>query len=78
MVWKQGERVIYADRVHIGKELRASIVENTSLVLSGVDTQYTGKLNFHTSLGTAYLKKLIGVQSYSGGQLTSYSGLFIE
>ena len=43
MVWKQGERVIYADRVHIGKELRASIVDNTSLVLSGVDTQYTGK-----------------------------------
>ena len=42
VVWKQGERVIYADRVHIGKELRANIVDNTSLVLSGVDTQYTG------------------------------------
>ena len=42
VVWKQGNRVIYADRVHIGKELRASIVDNTSLVLAGVDTQYTG------------------------------------
>ena len=42
VVWKQGNRVIYADRVHIGKDLRASIVDNTSLVLAGVDTQYTG------------------------------------
>jgi len=42
VVWKQGNRVIYADRVHIGKDLRASIVDNTSLVLTGVDTQYTG------------------------------------
>ena len=44
MVWKLGDRVIYADRVHIGKDLRASIIDNTSLVLTGVDTQYTGKL----------------------------------
>ena len=42
VVWKQGNRVIFADRVHIGKDLRASIVDNTSLVLTGVDTQYTG------------------------------------
>ena len=44
MLWKQGERVIYADKVHIGRELRASIVDGTSLLLRGVDTQYTGKL----------------------------------
>ena len=43
VVWKLGDRVIYADRVHIGKDLRASIIDNTSLVLTGVDTQYTGK-----------------------------------
>lgn len=42
VVWKLGDRVIYADRVHIGKDLRASIIDNTSLVLTGVDTQYTG------------------------------------
>ena len=44
MVWKLGDRVIYADRVHIGKDLRASIIDNTSLVLTGVDTQYTGDM----------------------------------
>ena len=44
VLWKQGERVIYADKVHIGRELRASIVDGTSLLLRGVDTQYTGKL----------------------------------
>ena len=44
MVWKQGERVIYADTLHVGIELRASIVDETSLLLRGVDTQYTGKL----------------------------------
>ena len=44
VIWKQGERVIYADKVHIGRELRASIVDETSLLLRGVDTQYTGKI----------------------------------
>ena len=52
MVWKLGDRVIYADRVHIGKDLRASIIDNTSLVLTGVDTQYTGKLKIPMHSGT--------------------------
>ena len=42
VLWKQGERVIFADKVHIGREVRASIIDETSLLLRGVDTQYTG------------------------------------
>jgi hypothetical protein len=44
VVWKQGERVIYADNVRIGKDLRIAVVDDTSLLISGVDTQYTGKI----------------------------------
>ena len=42
VLWKQGERLIYADQTHVAKDFRASIVDNTSLILNGVDTQYTG------------------------------------
>ena len=43
MIWKQGDRVIFADKIHVSTEMRASIVDRTSLLLRGVDTQYTGK-----------------------------------
>ena len=43
VIWKQGDRVIFADKIHVSTEMRASIVDRTSLLLRGVDTQYTGK-----------------------------------
>lgn len=42
VIWKQGDRVIFADKIHVSTEMRASIVDRTSLLLRGVDTQYTG------------------------------------
>ena len=53
VIWKQGDRVIFADKIHVSTEMRASIVDRTSLLLRGVDTQYTGKNDTFKILHTA-------------------------
>ena len=57
VIWKQGDRVIFADKIHVSTEMRASIVDRTSLLLRGVDTQYTGKNPIVLKL--AFLKNIV-------------------
>ena len=65
VIWKQGDRVIFADKIHVSTEMRASIVDRTSLLLRGVDTQYTGKipivlkLAFMRNISQTSLQKII-------------------
>ena len=48
--------MIFADKIHVSTEMRASIVDRTSLLLRGDDTQYTGKNP--TVLKLAFLKNI--------------------
>ena len=43
VLWKQGERVISAGMVQVRKDARLTLVEASSLRITGVDVADTGK-----------------------------------